>query len=140
MRQLDGAVELELSCLRTRAPVLGQLVDPSYRAHPRHIDTLIVDRDAVLRSHPLSPPRAPRNPEACAATAWSWVSVGTSAKRDLDHHYRCTGYLRSKGDVLQGPSERVLSLRPPNPLRVVPPPFTPRHVPPTYTGSGTRCS
>ena len=63
-RKLDGAVELELSCFRTRAPVLGQLVDPSYRAHPRHIDTLIVERDAVFRSHPL-PPRvlASRNPE-----------------------------------------------------------------------------
>ena len=54
-RKLDGAVALELSCLRTRAPVLGQLVDPSYRAHPRHIDTLIVDRDDVLCSHPSHP-------------------------------------------------------------------------------------
>ena len=123
-RKLGGAVELELSCLRTRAPVLGQLVDPSYRAHPRHLDTLIVDRDDVLRSHPSHPRESSsRNPEACAATAWSWVSVGTSAKRDLDHHYRCTGYLRFKGDVLQSRTERVLSLRPPNRLQAVDPPF-----------------
>ena len=55
-RQLDGAAELELSCLRTRAPVLGQLVDPTYREHPVCTHTFIVDRGAVLLSHPLSPP------------------------------------------------------------------------------------
>ena len=42
-RQLDGAAELELSCFRARAPVLGQLVDPTYREHPRRTHTLIVE-------------------------------------------------------------------------------------------------
>ena len=55
-RQLVGAAELELSCFRERALVLGQLVDPTYHEHPLRTDTLSIDRGAFLLSHPLSPP------------------------------------------------------------------------------------
>ena len=115
-----GAVLPQDARARTRS--ISRPVVSCASASHRYLDRRQGCRPSLA---PFSPMRCcSRNPKACAATAWSWVSVGTSAKRDLDHHYRCTGYLRFKGDVLQSRTERVLSLRPPNRIQAVDPPFT----------------